>query len=166
MRQHVLILVIFSVLVGGWATTSGAGESVDTAALGHLLDQWAVAWSSGDVDTLLSLFTDDVVYEDVTFGAVNTGKEALRTFAMAGFEAFPGMSFAVKSRLVASDGKWGALEWVWRGKQAKDMPGLPATNKPFEVRGASIVEFREAKISRCSDYWDLTTYMKQVGLSK
>ena len=64
------------------------------------------------------------------------------------------------------DGKWGAVEWVWRGKQTKDLPGLPATNRPFQVRGASIVEFRDAKISRCSDYWDLATYMKQVGLIK
>jgi steroid delta-isomerase-like uncharacterized protein len=165
MRQNVLILAAF-IVVGGWATTSGAGEPVDTAALGQVLEQWAVAWSSGDVDKLLSLFTDDVFYEDVTFGAVNQGREALRNFATAGFDAFPGWSFEVKSRLVASDGKWGALEWVWRGKQTKDMPGLPATNRPFEVRGASIVEFRGAKISRCSDYWDLTTYMKQVGLIK
>jgi hypothetical protein len=28
------------------------------------------------------------------------------------------------------------------------------------------VAFRDGKISRCSDYWDLTTYMKQVGLVK
>ncbi len=139
---------------------------MDTAALGHVLDQYGVAWSSSDADNLLVLFTDDVFYEDVTFGAVNQGKDALRNFATGVFEAFPGISFEVKSRSVASDGKWGALEWVMRGKQTKDLPGLPATNMPFEVRGASIVEFRDAKISRCSDYWDLATYMKQVGLSQ
>jgi ketosteroid isomerase-like protein len=43
---------------------------------------------------------------------------------------------------------------------------MPATNKPFEVRGSSIVEFRDGKISRNSDYWDLATYMKQVGLAR
>ena len=166
MRQQVLILAAFLVLVGGGATTSGAGEHVDAAALGRVLEQWAVAWTSSNVDQLLPLFTDDVLYEDVPLGAVNQGKEALRNFATDGFGAFPGMSFEVKSRLVASDGKWGAVEWVWRGKQTKDLPGLPATNRPFEVRGASIVEFRDAKISRCSDYWDLATYMKQVGLIK
>ena len=166
MRQHVLILAAFIALLGGCVTTSWAGEPVETAALGQVLDQWAVAWSSSDVDKLLLLFTDDVFYEDVTMGAVNQGKEALRNFATATFEAFPGTSFAVKSRLVASDGKWGAVEWVWRGKQTKDLPGLPATNVPFEVRGATIVEFRGAKISRNSDYWGLTTYMKQVGLIK
>jgi hypothetical protein len=62
MRQNVLLLAAFIVLVGGWATTGGAGEPVDTAALGHVLEQWAVTWSSGDVNQLLPLFTDDVLY--------------------------------------------------------------------------------------------------------
>jgi hypothetical protein len=42
--------------------------------LERVLDQWAVSWSSGDVDKLLPLFTDDVRYEDVTLGAVNQEK--------------------------------------------------------------------------------------------
>jgi steroid delta-isomerase-like uncharacterized protein len=58
------------------------------------------------------------------------------------------------------------MEWIWRGRQTKDLPGLPATNKSFEVRGATVVDFTDGKISRNSDYWDLATYMKQVGLTK
>jgi steroid delta-isomerase-like uncharacterized protein len=166
MRHNLLTFAASIALLGGCAAAAGTGQRADTAALERALDQWAVAWSSSDVDKLLSLFTEDVYYEDVTFGAINKGKDALRNFATAGFEAFPGMSFEVKSRLVARDGKWGALEWIWRGRQTKDFPGLPATNRPFQVRGATVVEFRDAKISRCSDYWDLTTYMKQVGLIK
>jgi steroid delta-isomerase-like uncharacterized protein len=59
-----------------------------------------------------------------------------------------------------------AIEWIWRGRQTKDLPGLPATNKTFEVRGATVVDFTDGKISPNSDYWDLATYMKQVGLTK
>ncbi|MGQ0836583.1 MAG: SgcJ/EcaC family oxidoreductase [Gammaproteobacteria bacterium] len=143
-----------------------AGKGVDTALHEQTVDQWAAAWNSGDADTLLELFTDDVVYEDVTFGAVNNGKEALKRFADAAFDAFPGMSFEIKSRAISPDGKTGAFEWVWRGKQIKDFPGLAATNTPFEIRGMSAIEFKGTKIGRCSDYWDLATYMKQVGLAK
>ena len=61
--------------------------------------------------------------------------------------------------------KWGAVEWIWRGRQTKDFPGgLTATNTPFQARGSTVVEFRDGKSSRNSDYWDLTTHMKQVGL--
>ena len=72
----------------------------------------------------------------------------------------------MKSRLVSPDRKWGAIEWVFRGRQTKDLPGLPATNTSFELRGASVVEFRGNKISRNSDYWDLETFKKWVGLIK
>ena len=46
------------------------------------------------------------------------------------------------------------------------LPGLPATNKTFEVRGATVVDFTDGKIRRNSDYWNLATYLKQVGLTK
>ena len=162
MRHTLLALLAVLALVGGGSAT----HSADPQALERVLDQWAVSWSSGDVDKLLPLFTDDVRYEDVTLGAVNQGKNALRDFAATTFGAFADLKFESKSRLIAADGRSGAIEWVWRGRQTKDFPGLPATNKTFKVRGATVVDFTDGKISRNSDYWDLTTYMKQVGLTK
>jgi steroid delta-isomerase-like uncharacterized protein len=162
MRGKLLIVAIMLAL----ASATSAARSADSQALQRALDQWAVAWSSSDVDKLLPLFTDSIVYEDVTLGAVSHGGNELRDFATATFGGFADMKFELKSRVVAADGKSGAMEWVWRGRQTKDFPGLPATNKPFEIRGATVVEFTDGKISRNSDYWDLATYMKQVGLTK
>lgn len=166
MRQNLTILMALVGLLTGCATARGAGAHVDTAALERLLDEWTTAWSSSDPDRLLSLFTDDVQYEDVTFGAVNKGKGALRGFATGVFGSFADLRFESRSRFVDANGRWGSIEWVWRGRQIKDFPGLPATNKLFEVRGAAVVEFRDGKIARNSDYWDLATYLKQVGLAK
>jgi ketosteroid isomerase-like protein len=50
---------------------------------------------------------------------------------------------------------WGLLEWVLSGTHH---------GKRFSVRGATIVELREGKIRRCSDYFDAATFMRQVGL--
>jgi hypothetical protein len=58
------------------------------------------------------------------------------------------------------------MEWIWRDRQTKYFPGPLATNKPFEVSDATVVDLTDGKISRDSDYWDLPTYMKQVGLTK
>jgi ketosteroid isomerase-like protein len=41
-------------------------------------------WSSHDIDHLLSLFTDDCIYEDVTFGVVNRGKAELSALKQVG----------------------------------------------------------------------------------
>jgi steroid delta-isomerase-like uncharacterized protein len=162
MRQKLLVLVSMLALAGGGSSARGA----DNQELEHVLDQWVLAWSSGDVERLLPLFTDSVDYEDVPFSAASHGRDALRDIAIGTFGAFADVKFELKSRFVAADGKSGAIEWIWRGRQTKDFPGLPATNKPFEVRGTTVVEFTDGKISRNSDYWDLSTYMKQVGLTK
>ncbi len=162
MRQKLLAFAALLALAGGGSTARGA----DTQELEHVLEQWAVAWSSNDVERLLPLFTDNVDYEDVPFAAASHGRDALRDIAAGTFAAFADMKFELKSRFVAADGKSGTIEWVWRGRQTQDFPGMPATNKPFEVRGTTVVEFTDGKISRNSDYWDLATYLKQVGLSK
>ena len=41
---------------------------------------------------------------------------------------------------------------------------MPATNKSFSIRGATILEMNSGKIQRNSDYWDLATFLKQIGL--
>jgi steroid delta-isomerase-like uncharacterized protein len=56
------------------------------------------------------------------------------------------------------------MEWTMSGTQTGEMPGMPATGKTFSLRGASVVELRDGKLTRCSDYWDLVTLLKQLGL--
>jgi steroid delta-isomerase-like uncharacterized protein len=166
MGWKAIILGMILLTLAGPASVLPARPPEGQAALERLLDAWASAWSSKDLTKFMALFTEDAVYEDVTFGEVNQGSEGLRKFATGTFDAFGGLNFELKSRFVSTDGRRGALEWLWRGRQTKDLPGLPATGKPFEVRGASVVEFRDGKISRNADYWDLSTYLRQVGLAK
>ncbi len=126
------------------------------------IENWASAWSSGDVEQVVSLFTDDCVYEDVTFGLVNRGPAELETFARGAFEAFPDFKVQLTSRFVA--GRWAGAEWTMSGTHGGDLPGLPATGKSFSIRGATIFELQGSKIRRNSDYWDMATFLKQVGL--
>ena len=117
-RQQMLVLVTLSALVGGGSSAHGA----DTQGLEHVLDQWAVAWSSSDVERLLPLFTNSVEYEDVTLGAVNRGSNALRDFATGTFAAFADLKFELKSRFVAADGKSGP--WNGFGEAVKPKTSL------------------------------------------
>ena len=126
------------------------------------LEAWAADWSSADVQHLLSLFTDDCIYEDVTFGVVNHGKAELKSFAEGIFAAFPDFKVEQTARFVAGD--WAAMEWIISGTHKGDLPGMPATNNRFSIRGASILELKSDKMKRCSDYWDLATFLKQIGL--
>ena len=134
-----------------------------TADLERLLDEWPMAWSSNDPERVLALFTDDCVFEDVTFGVVARGKAELRSFANGAFTAVPDFQYGLISRFAGS--QWAAIEWVMSGTHTGDFPGMPATGKRFSsVRGSTILELEAGKIRRESDYWDAATFMKQVGL--
>lgn len=126
------------------------------------IEQWAAGWSAHDMGRLLPLFTDDVLYEDVTMGVVNRGATQLRAFGEGFFSGFPDVTFELRSSF--SDGANGGTEWVMRGTHKGDLPGMPATGKRVDVRGASIFEFAGKQIRRCSDYWDMATFLKQLGL--
>jgi steroid delta-isomerase-like uncharacterized protein len=128
----------------------------------RVLDDWATAWSSRDPDKVLSLFTDDCVYEDVTFGAINHGKKELRAFAEGVFAGVPDFKVELKVRFLADT--WGGIEWVMSGTHKGDFPGMPATGKRFSTRGVTILELHDGKIRRNSDYWDAAGVMRQVGL--
>jgi steroid delta-isomerase-like uncharacterized protein/uncharacterized protein (TIGR02118 family) len=123
---------------------------------------WA-HWSAHDMNRLLSLVTEDVVYEDVTMGVVNRGHAQLRAFGEAFFSAFPDITFEMTSSF--ANGTTGGSEWIMRGTHKGDLPGMPASGKRMQVRGSSTFEFDGGKIRRCSDYWDMATLLKQLGLT-
>ncbi len=102
------------------------------------------AWNTHDPEHILALFTEDLVYEDVTFAA------------------FPDLRFELTSAVVAGDR--GAAEWTMTGTHRGDFPGLPATGKSFTVRGASIFDLAGDKLRHNRDYWDFATLLRQLGL--
>ena len=114
------------------------------------IEHWAAYWSAHDMERLLPLFTEDVTYEDVTMGVRNRGAAELRAFVEMVFSRVPDLTFELQSTF--ADGSRGGAEWIMRAKRV-------------EVRGASIFEFAGDKIRRCSDYWDMATYLKQLGLT-
>ncbi len=125
------------------------------------LEEWAAGWSAHDAERVAALFTEDCIYEDATMGVVNRGKGQLLAFAEGIFAAFP--DFAIDLASHFATGEWGGMEWVMSGTHRGDLPGLPATGKRFSLRGSTIVELSGGKIQRCTDYWDIVTFLKQIG---
>jgi steroid delta-isomerase-like uncharacterized protein len=75
---------------------------------------------------------------------------------------FPDFKIELTSQ--STNGKRADAEWILSGTHKGDFPGLPATNKRISVRGASVFELQGNKLSRCSDYWDMATALKQIGV--
>jgi steroid delta-isomerase-like uncharacterized protein len=157
-RNRLLILtaaLAVTILPAIAASTKGKAGSEHEDVIGP---QWIAAWNSHRPDQMLALFTDDIVYEDVAFGAVNRGKAELRKFAAEEFEGVPDLEL----RLLRADihGDHGTIEWTFSGTDK----GVFKTGKKFSVRGVSVIDLRGGKISRNLDFYDAATIMRQVGV--
>ena len=127
------------------------------------MDEWVAAWSAADMEQVVALFTDDCLYEDVPMGALNRGHDELRTLAGGVvLAATPGVRIDLTARFLT--GQRGAMEWVMSGCWQTELRELPAVGKEFWIRGASVLQLRDGKIVRCSDYWDFAALMRSLGL--
>jgi steroid delta-isomerase-like uncharacterized protein len=155
-RKRVLTgVILLAMLVVPTTAASADGKSTDPDAA--VAEKWIAAWNSHDPDKMLSLFTDDIVYEDVAFGEVSHGSAELRKFAASEFDGVPDLEL---KRLRADiHGGHGTIEWTFSGTDK----GVFKTGKKFSVRGVSVIEMRNGKISRNLDFYDVATIMRQVG---
>jgi len=121
------------------------------------------AWNSHDVDRIASYYTEDCIHEDVAMGSKFYGQAELKVGITPLFAACP--DFKMELKALFSVAGWSALEWVMSGTQVGDFEnlGIPATGKGFSIRGASIIEFKDDRISRNTDYWNLISMLKQLG---
>jgi steroid delta-isomerase-like uncharacterized protein len=110
------------------------------------------AYNRKDVSRMLSCFADDVVFENVSNGAVTMrteGKEALGALAQQAAQAFVERRQTVKS-LVASD-HGVALEIVYDAVVALDLPNGWKAGQSIHLRGASFFRLRDGLIAELID---------------
>jgi len=110
----------------------------------RVMHDLVAAISSHDVERIASCFTEDCVYEDVAFGEVMRGREAVKAGYSNLYTAVPDFKLEIVSLFIAGD--WVGSEWV--------MTGSSTTDKSISTRGASISEVQGGKVKRNSDYYD------------
>lgn len=118
-------------------------------------------FANGDLDAVLAVFDDNIVYEDVPFGVRVEGKQTVAGFCGQFMAAVP--DFRQELTACSRMGDTGCMEWVMSFTHSGDLPGLPATGKHFTVRGMTAVELRGDKIVRSSSYYDLATVLRLAG---
>lgn len=114
----------------------------------------AELWSSHDPQGVAALYSEECVYEDVPSEATMNGKEQLIAHATAMFQMIADMK--VNLRAVIATETHSAREYVITGTWA-------ANGKAISLPGVSILEFDGDSITRNTDYYDLSSLMKQVA---
>jgi len=127
--------------------------------------EYLAAWNAHDVERLMALFTDDCVYEDVALGRLEQGKERVRALVESVFVDLADFKMEVRSAFGLGD--WAATEWTMTGRFVhSSVPSLAATGRSFAVRGATMLELRDGRILRNSDYLDVPSFLRQTGAKK
>ncbi|MCG6190969.1 ester cyclase [Maribellus maritimus] len=103
-------------------------------------------------------------YEEVCSGRFSQGKTAIKNYIVATIEGMPDSKFEIVS-IVANENQ-AVVEWVWEGTNSVGWPqmSIPATNKTMSLKGISIMQIENAKISMNKDYWDWNSLMKGIGI--
>ena len=106
------------------------------------LARFSGAFGAGDVDAIMALMTEDVVFESTTppDGERHAGAAAVRGVWEELFGGTPGARFEEEERFVCGDR--GVL--VWRFSWAGDEPG--------HVRGVDVLRFRNGKVAEKRSY--------------
>lgn len=109
--------------------------------LEQLLTAFADAWNRHDVDALMSMMTDDPVFQassgNNVDGERHQGQQAVRTAYAAVFAQFPDAHWGNARHFVAGDR--GVSEWTFTGTRSD--------GKRAEVSGCDLFTFRGGKIA-------------------
>lgn len=140
------------------------------ADLVKLVDEFIGYWSVQDRAKAEAMVADDVVFQDVLSGGDPVvGRAAYRKEVIDGFmDPCPDCQWkriTERAPVVGADSV--AFEWTFSGTNTGAWAdGTEATNKPFEIHGATFFRFNtDGKIVEYMDYIDYATLSKQLGWS-
>jgi uncharacterized protein (TIGR02246 family) len=116
-------------------------STVGDRKLEELLEAFADAWNRHDVDALMSMMTDDGVFEASAGNDVNgerhAGQRAVRAAYEAVFAQYPDARWADARHFV--NGNRGVSEWTFTGTLND--------GRRVEVNGCDLFVFRNGKIA-------------------
>ena len=128
------------------------------------LEQYLAAWNAHDAQRAAALLTDDSEYFDASFAGRQVGRAAIEEKAINVFlRGLPDLHWEIRSAPII--GKQAiAYEWTLTGTNTATWGGIPATGQKINLKGVSLVRFRDGRISYQSVVYDSATLNRQLGL--
>lgn len=128
----------------------------------ELIAAYYSAFNRKDVESLLSLLTDDIRH-DINQGSTEIGKDAFRDF-MSIMDAHYEEKVL---NLVIMEGEKtsrAAAEFTIDGAYKKTQAGLPeAHGQKYQISVGAFFEIKNGKIARVTNYYNLPEWIKQVS---
>ena len=116
MRNAVTGLLVAGLLLALPVTGISAAEMT-----AEKMRSYYAAWSAGDVDTIMSFFSDDIVYADVPTKASHAGNAAVRAFVQKFANDYAGVKLSAASITIGESSA--AVEWIMSGGEGAEGEG-------------------------------------------
>ncbi len=140
---------------------------MDGAELQELIDRYNAAWNAHDVEAIVSLHTEDSVFENHVTGDAYEGREAIGRAIGGIFAVFPDLAFETRRAYIRED--LVVQEWTARGTQEGTMTRsgveVPPTGRRVEYKGMDVIPIRTGLVARKDVYSDSITLLRQLGLT-
>ena len=173
---------LVKILAGMGVSTAGIGAIVATATHTSTTQPAPIVNPKANSDTSLALhsqhianqgqantdalyndYAEHAVVEDSMYASPIMGREAIIARKTLGFFATTDVQITVLNRIAI--GNQVTVEWVATGVHTGDLPGLPASNLPFTLRGVTVAIRENGKIVRESLYYDVEDFRRQLHVS-
>jgi steroid delta-isomerase-like uncharacterized protein len=140
---------------------------VDGPQLQDFIDRYNAAWNDHDVETIVSMHTDDSVFENHVTGDVNVGPEQIARAIEGIFSVFPDLHFETRRAYIRED--WVVQEWTASGTHEGTMTRsgieVAPTGRRVEYEGMDVIPIRDSLVARKDVYSDSVTLLRQLGLT-
>jgi steroid delta-isomerase-like uncharacterized protein len=141
---------------------------MDGPKLQEFIDRYNAAWNAHDVDTIVSMHTQDSVFENHVTGDRNVGREAIGRAISGIFSVFPDLAFETRRAYIRDD--LVVQEWTARGTHQGTMmrSGIEVqpTGRSVEYKGMDVIPIRDGLVARKDVYSDSITLLRQLGLTE
>ncbi len=127
----------------------------------HLHDQHLQDRSQGNAGALQQDYAYNAVVEDSMYEERFVGHAAIMARKRIDMAAIPDLKINLTNRV--AHGTQVIAEWVASGTHTGDLPGFPATGRPFSIRGVTVVVRHDGKIVRESIYYNMDEVRRQLG---
>ncbi|WP_417553060.1 ketosteroid isomerase-related protein [Marinomonas fungiae] len=128
----------------------------------QLLQKYYEAFNAQDMDTFLSLLTDDVVH-DINQGDREVGKDTFSAFMDRMNKNY---KETIVDIVVMSNeaGDRAAVEFTVLGEYLATDEGLPEANgQTYKLPAGAFFDIRDGKVARVTNYYNLEDWIAQVS---
>jgi len=128
--------------------------------------------SRGDLEAVLSYYTDDVYFEDTSVPTPCRTKAEMRDFMKVFYDAFPDLRIEIRNVFQSSPspseggqgGGYVTAEYDLLGTMRGEFLSHPPTGKAFRIKAVSIYEHDGTLFTKETVYYDSASLFAQIGI--